>query len=197
MRVAAIDDDGHAGRPGLGDGRPEDLVVQNALRVVGYDHDVGLGKRIADRGDHAARGLLGDRFDDFVVGPQQLLSVGEKARLHRGRSAGFDDQLRGETGLGFGEIRDLQRQPVFTGDRDQCRVRAERGHVAGHVAGAAEHGLLRADPQDRDRRFGRDALDASMHESIEHHVADAQNARSRECIEDGLIVMTVVHRWPV
>ena len=54
---------------------------------------------------------------------------------------------------------------------------AERGDVVRDVGGAAEAVLLLLEADHRDRRFGRNALDAADDEVIEHHVADDQDGR--------------------
>ncbi len=57
--------------------------------------------------------------------------------------------------------------------------------IAQHVAGAAEAPLLALDMQDRDRRFRRNAFHPAADVVIEHDVADAENTRAAQGLDQG------------
>ena len=60
---------------------------------------------------------------------------------------------------------------VVTQRPDQQNLAAKRDNVARHVGRPAEHNFLGLMVKHRNWRFRRNALDMSIHELVEHHVA--------------------------
>ena len=85
-----------------------------------------------------------------------------------------DARRGGEQRPGLGAGRVLSEQP------DQHGGAAERGDIAGDIAGAAEHALRPPQQQHRHRRLGRDALGIAIREAVEHHIAETQDRGARE-----------------
>jgi len=67
----------------------------------------------------------------------------------------------------------LVRHAVVADDPHQRHLAAERGDIAGDIAGAAQHHGLRLVRHDRHRRLRRQTRRFSVHELIDHQVADA------------------------
>ena len=80
----------------------------------------------------------------------------------------------------------LASRRVVADHAGQRRLTAERGEIARHIAGAAQHHRFMGGGQHRDRRFGRDARDLAMHEPIDHDVADDGDAHVADTVEKGL-----------
>ena len=99
----------------------------------------------------------------------------DEAHLAGGRARAVDDQ----NGLdrGIGRQRGVERAPrlVVADHADEDAARAERGDIARHVAGAADHEFAVADGEHLRRRLGRDAGDLAVDEIVEHDVADAEH----------------------
>src|SRR5208282_1521641 len=117
-----------------------------------------------------------DRVERFLVGAKKLLRARDKARLYTGIAAGFVD----ETGLDA-VFRRKQCANLLTGrivaeNREEPHRRTDRGEVAHHVAGTAQHAALALDAQHGDRGFGRNALDRAIDIAVEHHVPETQDA---------------------
>ena len=64
---------------------------------------------------------------------------------------------------------------VLANDADEIHAGAERHQVTDYVAGTAEHRGFILHPADRDRCFGRYASDVAIHETVKHHVANANH----------------------
>ena len=70
---------------------------------------------------------------------------------------------------------------------DQEDLAAQRNNVARHVGRPAEHDFLGLMVKDRNWRFRRNPLDASIHELVEHHVAKNEDPRSPPLGDPGRI----------
>ena len=109
------------------------------------------------------------------VEPHDLMAAGNVANLCRGRMAVRSNKptdnsvaLRQRTG-------DKVAPLVISNGADKDRLAPKGDHVPRNIRGAAQHGLFRLMLEDRDRRFRRDALDLSVDELVEHHVAQDKN----------------------
>ena len=78
------------------------------------------------------------------------------------------------------------RRPVLVApdQPDGAPCAAERGDVAGGVAGAAGHDLRRVVFEDQHRRFARDARDVAVDELVDDEVADDGHARVCKTVDD-------------
>ena len=72
---------------------------------------------------------------------------------------------------------------VVADQAEELDAAAERGDVVRDVGGSSQAVLLLLEADHRDRRFGRNALDAADDEVIEHHVADDQDRASGRRID--------------
>ncbi len=72
---------------------------------------------------------------------------------------------------------------IFADDANDMDVAAERHDVAGHVRGPAKPELLAVELHDWDRRFGRNPRDASVHEVVQHQVADNEDGPAGHPVE--------------
>ena len=122
---------------------------------------------------------------DFAVGAHHLLRVGDDARLHRGRPR-RDRAPRRRVST----PRSSSCAQHRAGRRRRRRPRptsigfgAERAQVRSDVAGAAERAALALDLDHRNRRLGRDAVDAAPQVAVEHQVAEHQQAATREACD--------------
>ena len=62
--------------------------------------------------------------------------------------------------------------------RDEYRHAAKARDIAHDIAGPAQHRDFAFDAQHGDRRFGRNAVGRTVDETVEHHVAHANDARA-------------------
>jgi hypothetical protein len=111
------------------------------------------------------------------VDAQQLLAAGDEARLQGGRARGVGDQEALDAPLLADQAQRLVPLGVAADDPDQGHLAPQGRHVAGDVAGRAQHDQLAGAGQHRDRRLGRDAADVAVDEAVDHQVADAGHAR--------------------
>ena len=76
----------------------------------------------------------------------------------------------------------MHRGLVVTHNADKGNRRPERRKVHGHVGGPAGTIVVVVVLDDRDRRFGRQALHTTEQEMIQHHVANDDDAASGEVL---------------
>ncbi|MCX6943176.1 MAG: hypothetical protein NT173_00165 [Opitutales bacterium] len=166
---------GQRGHPG------DELVVQDALGVVGEDHGVAGGDvpREQGLGLGGAHAVVGGR--GLAVDPAQLLP------LHH--HAGFHDRLpparraEGLDALGLQHLAQLAARLVLPEEAGDRAVGAQRGEVQGDVAGAAGRPGLAVHVDHRHRRLGRDARGITPDVAVEHQVADNKDAQARDFAE--------------
>ncbi len=180
-----IDEHRHAGAAGRRDRVRHDRGFQRGLAVIRQDQRAATGEPGIDS-RHQRRLFLGEKPGAaFVVGAHYLLAAGDEARLADRRPAGAHHQSGFDAGALLQDAAQPGARLVLADQADQDRARAERGDVARHVAGAARHFACFAQPDHRDRRFGRDTLDLAVQEAVQHDVAQAQNGQPGE-----------IHRYP-
>ena len=91
----------------------------------------------------------------------------------------------------------LAARRIVADDTKQPGPGAERRQVARHVSRTAHRHGLTANPQDRDRRLGRNAFDLAIDEAIEHHVPDTHDMRGAQPVQPVNQSRFVVHRIPL
>src|SRR5215470_9608146 len=96
--------------------------------------------------------------------------------------------------LRLDETTDLAAGIVSADHRNEGRRRSQRPQIAKHVPGAPEALHFALDPQHRDWRFGRHALDLAEYVMIEHDVADAQHPRRSQEVDIREEIAVVSHR---
>jgi hypothetical protein len=69
--------------------------------------------------------------------------------------------------------------------RDERHPSAERGNVRGSIGRATQHAPGVVDPDDRDRRLGRDAAAVARQVLVEDGVAEDENALAGEGRDKG------------
>ena len=80
--------------------------------------------------------------------------------------------------LGDQRTRDKVAGLVVPERPDQQNLASQRDNVTRHVGRPAEHNLFGLMMKDRNWRFRRNALDASIHKLVEHHVAKNEDLHS-------------------
>jgi hypothetical protein len=161
------------------DDRLEELAADDPLAVVLDDDRVRLITPLRDRADEPLHRARRQRLLLLAVHADDLLVVGDDARLDDGGARGRHDPAHLD--LPRGELPAQHVAPaVLAGQADDGHPAAERADIARDVGGTPRHHRLRLDPHDGDRRFGADAADLAPHELIEHEVADHQHARLAE-----------------
>src|SRR6266849_3292504 len=103
------------------------------------------------------------------------MMLGDEADLARRHPRAIDDQMRFDQRLGAERGGERAAGIVVADHADENAAGAERGDVAGHVAGAADDQLATADRDHRRRRFGRDARHLAVDVVVEHQVSDADH----------------------
>ncbi len=180
-----VDDHRLAGGAGGGNDGGGDAVGKHALGIVRDDDDGVVGNRLLDEAYEIPAHIRAERGHALAVGAQHLLGGGDVAGFHRGHPPGLDQDVRLDiAGLG-NQLVELAPRRIVADHRDEAGMRAQRLQVAQHIAGAARRAGFAPDAQDRDRRLGRHALDLTVDVVIEHHVADAQDARLLQAIDAG------------
>ena len=155
----------------------------DAFAVVADDDGVGLGQRGLDGGEQAGCFLEREVGAGLAVEPDDLLLLRDDARLDRGVAAGDGEEALGTDGL-FGEkLAELVRGLVFAHGAEEFHRRLQLGEIAGHVGRTAGHVALALEIDDGHGRFGRNARDASPDELVQHHVADDEDARGGELLQ--------------
>src|SRR5215472_11303791 len=96
--------------------------------------------------------------------------------------------------LRLDQTTDLAAGIVIADHRNEGRRRSQRPQIAKHVPGAPEALHFALDPQHRDWRFGRHALDLAEYVMIEHDVADAQHPRRSQVVYIREEIAIVRHR---
>ena len=96
--------------------------------------------------------------------------------------------------LRLDQTTDLAAGIVIADHRNEGRRCSQRPQIAKHVPGAPEALHFALDPQHRDWRFGRHALDLAEYVMIEHDVADAQHPRRFQAVDIRKEIAVVSHR---
>lgn len=171
-----VDDERHAGGGAFLDRMLAEPRGAEAFGVVGQDDgpDLAGPDGLADIVFQAGPGLAAERSAVFEIEPQHLLVAAQHSELGGGGPPVGEQAAAVDTGVGQQLIQPL---PAFVladnaGKQDPA---AETGEVIGHVAGAAEGGVLVGDAGDRHGRLGRDALDFAEVVAVEHDVADDED----------------------
>ena len=137
--------------------------------------------------------LLRGRTGHFAIDAQDLLArvlAGrDEACLAGRRTRRVDDQtgaVHTEVGQPFAHALPLG---VVAHDARHADARIETRQVARDGRHAARLFVLVLVTQDGNRALGRDALDVSVHIAIEDRVADDENFRLRQSLDDGQQVL--------
>jgi hypothetical protein len=148
-------------------------VREPALAVVGKEHRVVFWRELREgfvlHGQRLMVGLV------LEVHSQQLLVPADDAQLDGGLEARIAFQVRRDAGFPqqhFQAVAGL----VVADHAEETRLRAQRCDVVRDVGSGADALFFARDPDDRDRRFGRDAFDRAVPVAVEHRVADDQHA---------------------
>ncbi len=148
-------------------------VVEGALAVVGEDHHVAVRQRLLDLahqqgGVHIVEGL-------FKVQTQQLLVARQHAQLGDGRVVGQTNEVTGDLDAGHLASQGIGGL-ILTGQTQQHGVGAQRGGVERHVGGATRALLNVFDLDHGHRCLGRDPAGGAMPITVQHDIANDQNA---------------------
>ena len=73
---------------------------------------------------------------------------------------------------------------VAADDTRELHAGPKRAHVVSDICGTTDPVGFVIEADDGDRRFGRDSIDASHDEMIQHDVADDQDRRIGEALDD-------------
>ena len=157
----------------------QQLGRDRALAVVGDDEDVGVGAAPQHEVAHAPGGRS-FRTQAVAIDPHDLLLVGHDPRLLGGRDPARDDHAVGARTEAPQCTDHLAPRSIASDDAARGGATAERRHVADDVAGAAGAGVVGGHPHHRHGRLGRDAVDPSPDERIQHEIADDQHAHPAE-----------------
>jgi hypothetical protein len=131
-------------------------------------------------GDEAGFFCCRERGAGLPVRAQHLLIAGDMANLEGGGPVVDRQKRGGQVWLCGHQSGDRLTGAVVADNRDKRCRGAERGNVAHHVSGTAQHLRLALYPEDRDGRFRRNPFDRSIDEVIQHDIADAQHACGAE-----------------
>ncbi len=119
---------------------------------------------------------FGEGAEALLVGANDLLLAGDEAGLADGRARVGGDAVRLDPGLACQQLAQAGAGRVLSDQAHEHGFAAQGGDVVGHIAGAAEHLLGPAQPDDRHWSFRGDPFDVAVDITVEHHVADAQDA---------------------
>ena len=116
-----------------------------------------------------------ERVQLLLVNSDDLLMGGHVAGLPDRRPARAGDMRVGQAGGCTDQRPDLVAGGIETEQSHQHRVAAERGDIAGDIAGAAEHALRPLQQQHRNRRFRGNPFGGAIGKLVEHDVAKTQD----------------------
>ena len=161
---------------------------QHALGVVGQQHDIRARQKGQDGVDQLLLDLHRGRRGHFPVRAQHVGGemLGDEAHLSRGRLLGITNQHAfDETFLRKPRLQ-FRAGLVLADHPDENTARAERGDVAGHVAGAADVALGALDRDNRRGRFRRNPGHLAVDEFVEHEVSDAEHRLADNRMRKGI-----------
>jgi hypothetical protein len=112
------------------------------------------------------------------VEAHDLLPAADVTHFRRRRVMSLPDEAALDPVLGDQRTGDKIAGLVVPERPDQQDLAAQRDNVARHIGRPAEHNLLGLMMKDRNWRFRRNPLDASIDVLVEHHVAKNEDPHS-------------------
>ena len=183
-----IDQDRLADSSRLTNRLAQDPIGQQALAVVGYNHNARRRNRGVRSLYHPVFELWGQSACIFKVDASDLLMGAYDTKLLGRRALCIDDDpVAQNTALTLKCTNKAGARLVSPGDADNVNVDAKRREIADDVCRPAGHLPLRAPLDDGDRRLRRNALDIAMKVAIEHEVADHGDGAVLEIIQRGAL----------
>ncbi len=173
-----IDHDRLAKPPCRVDDGAHDARGQHALGIIGQHDRAGRRHRRFGLGDDRGFARGARRLCRLPIRAQQMrrMVLGHEAHLARGVAPGIGDQMRNDRAVKLGEgIAQNPAGVVLADEADEDAARAERGDIAGDIAGAADLDLAALNRQHRSRRLRRYAGDFAIDEIVQHQIADAEH----------------------
>jgi hypothetical protein len=157
-------------------------VRQNPFGVVGHDDDVaGLEPR-RKGAQEIPRAGVGDRRRVLVVDAEQLLLLADHPHLARSRPAVAErNEIDAEAGAARGHA---QTSGIIAHEPDQRRHAAKADHVGCRIARPAQGGSLARVAENWHGGLRRDARRLAYEILVGNHVADNEDARAGDLVED-------------
>ena len=173
LEVGPLGVDQHRNTGGTGALDHAGHVVESTLAVVGKDHHVAIRQRLLHLA-HQQGGIDGVE-GLFKVQTQQLLVAGQHPQLGNSREVGQTNEITGHLDASHLASQRIGRF-ILTGQAKQHGMSAKGGGVEGHV-GCATGTLLNVFNLDHGhRRLGGDPTGRAMPVTVQHDIANDQNA---------------------
>ena len=146
---------------------------QSALAVIRQDHHIGVGQHFLEIRQLAEQHFVTRRR--LEIDAQQLLLPPDHAQLDGGIESFIAVQHHVDA-LVVQQAGQAVARLVLARHRQQGNPGAQRRGIARHVGGAARPLLGATDMHHRHRRLGRNAAHLAEPVTVEHDVADDQDA---------------------
>ena len=169
--AAALDDSGSR------------LEIKQPLPVIRHQHQIHGRQQSLHPLQEVLPQLRSQASLLLAIHPQQVMTARHIARLDRRGQPRGSQQLR----LGphaLQEIQQLLPLRILTRHAQEVHRAPETAQIAHHVTRAARHPLLAPEEHHGHRCLRRQAGRLAVHKHIQHHIPDAQQARSGKAVHN-------------